>query len=116
MDKDISNMMNKFADMMGVESPDKLNNFAHILQGSNSSNSNNNTDNSSSSTFDMDTLLKMKSVMEKMNGASDPRSNLLRSLKPYLKESRKSKVDQYINLFNMSKIMEAFKDVGGVNK
>ena len=126
MDKDISNMMDKFSDMIGSSnsstnsdksinnnafdfskvSPDALNNFAQLLQG-NSNNSNN------SSNFDMNTILKLKSVMDKMNSNSDPRSNLLRSLKPYLKESRQSKVDQYINLFSMSKVMEAFRETGG---
>ena len=61
-------------------------------------------------------LLKMKSIMDKMNNnKNDPRSNLLLSLKPYLKESRKNKVEQYIQLFNMSKIIEAFNQTGGEN-
>ena len=50
-----------------------------------------------------------------MNSSEDPRANLLRSLKPYLKESRKSKVDQYIQLFNMTKVMDIFKPNGGEN-
>ena len=60
--------------------------------------------------------MKMKSVMEKINQKDDPRSNLLRSLKPYLKESRKEKVEQYITLFSMGKVMEIFKETGGGNK
>ena len=80
----------------------------------------NNTDNSSTSSsstpnIDFDTILKMKSIFEKMNSNEDPRANLLRSLKPYLKESRKSKVDQYIQLFNMTKVMDIFKQNGGEN-
>ncbi len=35
------------------------------------------------------------------------------SLKPYLKESRKSKVEQYVQLLNMTKVMEAFRENGG---
>lgn len=98
MDKDISDMMNKFSDMMG---------------GSSQSNSPN---------IDMNTILKLKSVMDKMNNNTDPRSNLLRSLKPYMRKSRQPKIDQYINLFSMSKVMEAFKEseafkeFGGNNK
>jgi len=38
---------------------------------------------------------------------------LLLSLKPYLKESRKSRVEQYVQLLNMTKIMEAFHETGG---
>ena len=31
---------------------------------------------------------------------------MIKTLKPYLKDSRKSKVDQYIQLMNMSKIID----------
>ena len=33
--------------------------------------------------------MKMKTIIDKMNTKDDPRSNLLQSLKPYLKDSRK---------------------------
>lgn len=64
--------------------------------------------------FDINMLLKMKSIMDKMNSnKNDPRSNLLLSLKPYLKESRKTKVEQYIQLFNVTKVFDAFNQNGG---
>lgn len=64
--------------------------------------------------IDMEMLLKMKTIMEKMNAnKNDPRSNLLLSLKPYLNEDRQSKVEQYIKLFNMTKIMDVFNSTGG---
>ena len=47
---------------------------------------------------------------------NDPRSNLLLSLKPYLKESRKKKVDQYVKLFGLSKAFETCNNLGGDNK
>ena len=58
----------------------------------------------------------MKSIIDKLNIKDDPRSNLLESLKPYLKESRKNKVDQYIQLMNISRVMEVFPFMGGGNK
>lgn len=123
MDKNISDMMNEFSDMMNSNdnsnntisnsngfdfskiSPETLNNFANILNSSKDSNNNSN--------IDINTILKMKNIMEKMNSKNNPRSNLLLSLKPYLKESRRSKVDQYIQLLNMGNIMEAFGNAGG---
>lgn len=64
--------------------------------------------------IDINTILKIKQVMENMNkNKNDPRSNLLLSLKPYLKPSRKQKVDQYIQLLNMGAIMENFNHMGG---
>lgn len=66
--------------------------------------------------IDIDTILKMKSIIEQINTKNDPRSNLLESLKPYLKESRRNKIDQYIQLMNMSKIIESFNSMNGENK
>ena len=79
-----------------------------------SSNSSNTEQANPFSNIDMNTILKIKQVMEKMNqNKNDPRSNLLLSLKPYLKPSRKQKVDQYIQLLNMGSIMENFNPMGG---
>ena len=58
----------------------------------------------------MNTILKLKSVMEKMNKKNDPRANLLYSLKPYLREEKKEKLDQYANLLNVANIVEALKN------
>ena len=64
--------------------------------------------------IDMSTLIKIKGIMEKMNQKkNDPRSNLLLSLKPYLKPSRQDKVDQYIQIFNMSSLLENINFMGG---
>ena len=60
--------------------------------------------------------MKMKSVMEKMNSSNDPRSTLLHSLKPYLRESKQDKLDQYANLMNVAKIAEIFKNENKENK
>ncbi len=97
--------------------PEMLKNIMNMFNNSNNGNSNdsNNVNNSNSSpNIDINTLLKMKSIMDKMNtNKNDPRSNLLLSLKPYLKESRKNKVEQYVQLFNMTKIIDAFNQNGG---
>lgn len=77
------------------------------------------SDNTSSDNFniDFDTMLKMKSIIDSMNKQqNDPRANLLRSLKPYLKPSRKEKVDQYIKLFSMGKVFEVLNPLGGNKK
>ena len=67
--------------------------------------------------FDIGTMLKMKSIIDSMNKQqNDPRANLLRSLKPYLKNSRKEKVDQYIKLFSMGKVFEMINPLGGGDK
>lgn len=96
-------------------SPDMSSVLSNFLCSNNSSASNDdnkNTSNNSSGDFNIDinTILKMKSIVETMNKKDDPRANLLYSLKPYLRESRKSKLDQYVNLLNMTKIADIMKN------
>lgn len=83
-------------------SPEMLNNLSSML------NSNTQSSNTSNNNFnlDMNTIMKMKSIMESMNNKNDPRANLLYSLKPYLRDSKKEKLDQYVNFLNVSKIAE----------
>lgn len=92
----------------------------NVSNNNNSQQSNepNNSGSSSSdfnfSDIDINTLLKMKQVMEAMNSnKDDPRANLLLSLKPYLKKSRQDKVEQYVKLFGIGKAFEAFGSLGG---
>lgn len=95
---DINNILNQV-------SPEMINNLSSMLNSSNSSNSENSS-NKNNFNLDMNTILKMKSIMENMNNKNDPRANLLYSLKPYLRDSKKNKVDQYVNMLNISKIAD----------
>lgn len=121
----LKNMMNngELNDVISKISPEMIENFSSMMSnGNNNSNENpessenTNTQNSSNSSgfdfnnIDMNTILKMKSIMEKLNSKDDPRSNLLYSLKPYLRESKKEKLDQYANLLNIAKLSELFKN------
>lgn len=129
-ENDMSNLMNQFNKML--ENNDIPSELKGILDNfKNSSNNNpentNNTNTSTSSNslnnnsdtpdIDINTVLKMKQIIDSMNSnRDDPRTNLLLSLKPYLKESRKQKVDQYIKLFGIGKAFETFSSLGGENK
>ncbi len=140
--EDMSDVFDKLNNIAGQNniSPDIVNNLLSMFNNSSSNNSSNNTSNnydnnynnnfensseSSSNTqnnsfntngIDFETIMRMKSIIDKMNIKDDPRSNLLQSLKPYLKDSRRSKVDQYIQLMNMSKVMDVFPFMGGDKK
>ena len=126
MNEDMSNLMNQINNMMkNNQIPDDIKNIINSMS-QNSSNSINtdsqNKDTSSENTssdssmpeFDMATIMKLKSIMDSMkSNSNDPRANLLKSLKPYLKESRKEKVDQYIQIFGMGKVFEMLNPLGG---
>ena len=85
-------------------SPEMLSNLGNMLN-SNNQPSQNNSQNGNFN-LDINTIMKMKSIMENMNNKNDPRANLLYSLKPYLRDSKKDKLDQYVNLLNVSKIAD----------
>ena len=127
MNEDMSNLMEQINNMMkNNQIPDDIKNIINSMS-QNSSNSGNtdsqvkdtsSSENSSSDSsmpeFDMATIMKLKRVMESMKSSSnDPRANLLKSLKPYLKDSRKEKVDQYIQIFGMGKVFEMLNPLGG---
>ena len=127
--EDMSDVFEKLNNIAGQNnvSPDMVNNLFNMLNNSNVSNNANSSSDSSNSNDSqssennisgiyIETIMRMKTIMDKMNAKDDPRANLLQCLKPYLKESRKSKVDQYIQLMNMSKIMEVFPFMGGDKK
>ncbi len=115
----LKDMMNKgeLNDVISQIPPEMIQNFSSMMS-QNKQNSENTTNHNSSSNnanfdfsqIDMNTILKMKSVMEKLNNSNDPRSNLLYSLKPYLREEKKGKIDQYANLLNVAKIADLLKD------
>ena len=126
---DMSNIMDKISNMMNNgEIPDDVKNMMNNLMSNNNGQfSNNDTphkhnSNTSNSTntdlnIDMGTIMKMKKVMDSMNlNKDDPRADLLNSLKPYLKQSRKEKVDQYIKLLSMGKVAEVFNSLGSTSE
>lgn len=65
---------------------------------------------SDSSSIDFDTIIKIKSIIESMNNKNDPNSNLLYSLKPYLRKSKQAKLDQYVNLLKISQVVNLLKN------
>lgn len=106
---DNSNKSGNSANSNNANNSNNFGNSTNSSKNSNSSNSNNISGNFDFSNIDMNTILKMKSVIDKMNSSNDPRSNLLYSLKPYLRDQKKEKLDQYANLLNFAKIFEALK-------
>lgn len=114
--KNLSELMNK-SNGNNQSSTSSNNNSSSSDSVSNNTNSQNNSTNSDFANnlnnfdfnnIDINTMMKVKSMMEKMNNSSGPRNNLLQSLKPYLRDEKKSKLDQYSNLLNMANLMELF--------
>lgn len=109
-----SNSTPDLNNILSQVSPEMLNNLGNMLNSNNQSNQN--SSQNGNFNLDMNTIMKMKSVMENMNNKNDPRANLLYSLKPYLRDSKKDKLDQYVNLLNVSKIADIMNKNNNDNK
>ena len=58
-------------------------------------------------TLDIETIMKIKDIIAKLNSCKDsPRNHLLSSLKPYLENEKKEKLDKYIQIANLLNVME----------
>ena len=90
-----------------------------MMKNSNSndnSNSNSNRNNNSSSgninninngSLDINTMMNIQKMMSMLNSKSDDDlTNLLFALKPYLRNQKKEKIDEYVKLFRMGKMAE----------
>ena len=79
---------------------------------SNSSNDtekeNNNNNNNNASSFDPELFIKIQKIMSAMNG-NNPKKNLLLSLKPFLRQTRQDKINEYINILNIISALDLFK-------
>lgn len=117
----LKNMMQngELNDVISKIPPEMVQNFSSMMNNNSSNSSdtvadekvaNNTNNNFDVSNIDINTIMKMKSIMEKMNSKNNPSSNLLYSLKPYMRESRKEKIDQYAQLLNIANLTEILNE------
>ena len=103
--KNLSNMLDNSGSVNNSQNNNS--NFA-------SNNFNNENNGFDFSNIDMATIMKLKNAMDSINSKkNDSRTNLLMSLKTYLKPSKKEKLDQYMKLLNISSVLEVFNTMGG---
>lgn len=122
---DMSEMFKMISDKLNSD-PDSISSILSAFQNMkkepseenpNQNTSSNQKETSSFEMPDIETLMKMKKIMESMNSPqNDARSNLLLSLKPYLRDNKKEKVDQYVKLLNISKVISIFNTTEDKNK
>ena len=110
LDENTMNNIKKMVDSgnlsgaMSQISPEMIQNFSKMMSNQNDSkninynNSNNNSIGSNSQNQNFNNLnpemiMKLSSAINEMNNKNDSRANLLYSLKPYLRDSRKDKTN-----------------------
>ena len=108
MNEDFSEVLNKFSDILKDKNID-LNN---IVNNVNNDSSNDDISNENDFSFDIDTILKIKSIFSAINKNKDcPRNKLLYSLKPYLENTKKEKLEQYIKIANLLTALESMNKI-----
>lgn len=112
MSDDLSSIFEKLNINKDSISPEMVDNIKNLFNGSSDNTSSDSSSSSSSqSDFDIETFLKLKSVMEKMNSRkNDSHSKLLQDLKPYLSPAKQNKIDQCIKI---SKLLNILPLIGG---
>ncbi len=114
MNDDLSNIFEKLNINKDAISPEMINNIMNMVGQSNeqsSDNSNSNSSNNTSPDIDMETILKIKSILDKMKTrGNSPHSKLLQDLKPYLDVNKQSKLDQYMKI---DRAMDLLPLIGG---
>ena len=130
---DMNNMIKKAQEMIqNNQIPDELKNMVANMQENsantnnnytqssnyNRNNSSNNNTNQDFPNIDVETMMRIQNIMSKMKSAdsNDDMSKLLISLKPYLRDEKKGKIDEYIKLIRMGKMTQMFESFGGDKK
>lgn len=108
MNDDFSEVINKFSEILKEKNID-LNSVVSRNQEDNSSDC---EETSNDIGIDIETILKIKDILGKLNSCKDcPRNHLLNSLKPYLENEKKEKLNKYIQIANLINVMENM-DIG----
>lgn len=95
----MSDAMDTLKNILGDDAEDKIRNVMSSFSSGDEAN-----DNSA------DYLLEMRDVVDRLSRSnSDPRSNLLLSLKPYMRDNRKKSIDSAVKLLNLTKLSKLFK-------
>lgn len=114
MNEDFSDIFEKLNINKDSISPEMINNVMNMLKNNSNvstDNSNDPSQNTSTPDIDMETILKIKTIMDKMKkNSNNPRAKLLNDLKPYLDNNKKNKLEQCMKI---DKMIELLPLIGG---
>lgn len=105
---DFSNILNKFNNIL----KDKDINLGKILEDEDEKDKSEPLD----FNFDLETIIKFKNIYQKINDNNNPRNRLLYSLRPFLRESRKKKLDEYIKIANLLGVITIINNLNSSGK
>ena len=128
-----NDLLNSLKAMLGDNADEKINTVVNLLKDNSSDNdivkSENPTENNTNISEDvsktpdnqnniinspqlsgegLEYLAKIKNIIDDMGNANDPRSNLLMSLRPYMRETRQKSIDNAVKILNLSRFSGLF--------
>ena len=96
-----NNMMNTLRQMLGDNADEKIKNALDTLQGGGGG--------EMMPGDDGDYVNQIRNIVGRMSGANDTRSNLLLSLKPYMRAERQQSIDSAVKILNLTRLAGLFK-------
>ncbi len=105
-------LINKFSEILKEKNIDLNSVLENFNSNSNTPSNNNTNSEKNSNDFDINTILKIKKILDSTNSSNND-SNLLMALKPYLRNSRQEKIDQYAKMLKIAKAFQSFQNMGG---
>jgi len=116
MNEDLAAQLSSILEKNNLDLNEILENFtqnqSNTTQEKSSSEKTNPPDETSS--IDPEMILKLQKLLTLVNSNKNSSDEqLLKSLKPYMRESRKEKIDTYIKLLHIMNLFENFQKMGG---
>lgn len=96
----MADAMETLKGILGDDAEDKIKNVMSSISGSSAGGQDNS----------LEYIMQMKDIMSKLaNNRDDPRSNLLMSLRPYMRNDRRQSIDHAVRLLNLTKLSGLFR-------
>lgn len=101
----MADAMDTLKNILGDDAEDKIKNVMSSLSSSN--------DDTAADSFDADNLsqlMQLKDIMQSVtSNRNDPRTNLLLSLKPYMRSNRQRSIDSAVKILGLTNLTKLFK-------
>lgn len=101
----MADAMDTLKNILGDDAEDKIKNVMSSLSSSD--------DDTAADSFDADNLsqlMQLKDIMQSVtSNRNDPRTNLLLSLKPYMRSNRQRSIDSAVKMLGLTNLTKLFK-------
>lgn len=99
----MADMMDTLKEMLGDDAEEKIKTAMEALQSAGTKN-----DSEEEQGEDLEYIMKLKDMAQEMAHPNDARSNLLLSLRPFMRSSRQKSIDTAVRLLSLSKFPGLF--------